>query len=113
MVFSPMATCGPMIEFLISQPSAMLTGGMKMVFSKLFGSAMEPPNFCSKIEFDCKSDSFLPQSNQFSTLKDLKVSPPSIIHSRASVRLNSSWLLIPLVIILERQLYNSLEFLIL
>src|SRR5690242_2893222 len=113
MVFSPIATWGPMIEFFMSHPSAILTGGIKMVFSKLLGSAMDPPNFCKRIELDFKRDSFLPQSNQFSTLKDLKVSPPVIIHSSASVRLNSSWLLIPLVIILERQPYNSFEFLIL
>ena len=39
-----------------------------MVFSNLLDSAIEPPNFCSRIAFDCSKVSFLPQSNQFSTL---------------------------------------------
>src|SRR6476619_7639945 len=88
-VFSPIATFGPTMELRISQPSAMLTGGIKIVFSKEFDSAMLPPNFFSNIAFDSNNDSFLPQSNQFCTLNDLNLAPLCIMHSKPSVRLNS------------------------
>ena len=89
-VFSPIATFGPTIEFLISHPSPILTGGIKIVFSNIFDSAMVPPNFLSSMAFDISNDSFLPQSNQFSTLNGFNSAPLCIMHSRASVRLNSS-----------------------
>src|SRR5512141_2741355 len=106
-VFSPMATLGPTMEYLISHPSAMLTGGIKIVFSNEFDSAMLPPNFFKRMAFDSSSDSFLPQSNQFCTLKDLNLAPLCIMHSRPSVRLNSLWLLMSLVIIFSRQLNRN------
>src|SRR6476620_4508431 len=93
-----------MIEFFISHPSPILTGGINIVFSNELASAILPPNFLSRIAFDSSKVSFLPQSNQVCTLKDLNLVPLRIIHSRASVRLNSLLLFILLIIIFSRQL---------
>src|SRR5438045_8216680 len=93
-----------MIEFFISHPSPILTGGINIVFSNEFASAILPPNFLSRIAFDSRSVSFLPQSNQFCTLKDLNLVPLDIMHSRASVRLNSLLLFILLIIMFSRHL---------
>ena len=48
-----------------------------------------PPEFLNKIALDWSKDSFLPQSNQLETLKGLNSAPLWIMHSSASVRLNS------------------------
>ena len=69
-VFSPMDTLGPMIEFLIQQPVPILTGATITVFSNCFAS-VSVANFLSKVAFDSSNVSLRPQSNQFSTLKDL------------------------------------------
>ena len=51
-VLSPIVTFGPMIELLIEQPGAILTGGTIMVFSNVCSLEILPPNFFINMAFD-------------------------------------------------------------
>src|SRR5256885_2095198 len=86
-VLSPMVTFGPMIELLIEQPGAILTGGTMIVFSKVCSLEILPPNFFMRIALEASKLSLCPQSNQFCTLNGLIFAPCLIMHSNASVRL--------------------------
>ena len=78
-----------MIEFSIIHPSAILTGAMIMLLVYNSGLIAYPPDFLSNMALVSSKVSFLPQSNQFFTLKDLKATPFLIIQSNASVKLYS------------------------
>src|SRR5678810_1423523 len=86
---------------------------MITVFSKWCWSSTLLPNFFSSVAFDSSKVSFLPQSNQLSTLKLLNFAPCFIIQSSASVRLYSPWLRKPCLIFDSKQLNNcSLSFIL-
>src|SRR6516225_5079176 len=108
-----MATLGPIIAFLILQPSPILTGGMMIVFSYGNTGLLASLYFFSKMELVSSRVSFRPQSNQLDTLNELNCTPCSIMHSSASVSWNSSCDLILLSILLCRQSYNCVVSLIL
>ena len=78
-----------MMEFSITQSSAILTGGMMMLLVYKFGFTEIPPDFFSNTALVSNKDSFLPQSYQCFTLKDLNCTPFLIMHSKASVKLYS------------------------
>ena len=88
--FSPMLTLGPMIEFFISQPGAMLTGGMMMVFSNPSCPDTALPHFFSSVALLSSNVSFFPQSNQLDTLNVEKTVPELTMQSSAGVNDSSS-----------------------
>src|SRR5688572_13722346 len=100
-VLSPIETFGPIIESLISQSPAILTGSMIIVFLKsyFFLASFERFNNTALV-----SSRFvlLPQSYQFPTWKVATFEPFSIIFMMASVRLYSSRIFCLLDIMLSR-----------
>lgn len=63
-VFSPIATLGPIMEFLILQPEPILTGGTITVFSNWYAEALAA-NFFSSVAFDSSKVSFYRSQTSF------------------------------------------------
>src|SRR3954447_2128003 len=92
-VLGPMDTWGPMMAFFSIQPAPIVTGGTIMEFSFCTVSWMVLPFFFSSSALVSRRVSLRPQSYHVFTLNDLNLIPRLIIHSNASVRLYSPWVL--------------------
>src|SRR3982751_3503274 len=88
-----MDTCGPIMAFFNTQPAPMVTGGTIIEFSFCTVSWMVLPFFFNNRALVSRRVSLRPQSYQVFTLNALNCIPRLIIHSRASVRLYSPWVL--------------------
>ena len=67
----------------------MLTGGIIILLTYNSRFTVRPPLFLSNTALASNKDSFLPQSYQCFTLKELNSTPFLIMHSKASVKLYS------------------------